>query len=76
MKNLTLLGRHAITTYPDIPHYEYIMSGKNIIGFAEKREDSGWDFYEFGVADKNSKITPDPIFKKTVKQLSEILEED
>jgi hypothetical protein len=74
MNNFSLLGTHGVTRYAGNKHREYILSNNKLFGFAEQNNNGSWDCYEFGVAEKNSTVVPEPTFKKTVRHLSEILQ--
>jgi hypothetical protein len=50
------------------------LSNNKLFGFAEQNNNGSWDYYEFGVAEKNSTVVPEPTFKRTVRHLSEILQ--
>jgi hypothetical protein len=62
MRNWSILGRHAVTTYKGNPHREFIISGKNLIGYAEQ-SGSEWHYYEFPAMSKGDTSSPEAVLK-------------
>lgn len=63
MSDWKFLGKYAITSYPKNPNREYVVIGKNVVGYAEQNSDNSWSYYEFGAQPKGATVPPDPILK-------------
>jgi len=67
MKDWKFLGRYAITSYAGSRPCEYVVVGKNVVGFSEQNDDGTWSYYQFGQQEKGVSTPPAPILKATAK---------
>lgn len=74
MSDWKFLGKYAITTYPSNAPREYVVVGRNVVGYAEQGEDNEWSYYHFGPQQKGSTAPPESILKSTGKTAEEAVE--
>jgi hypothetical protein len=67
MQEWKFLAKHAITTYSGSAPCEYVLVGKNVVGYAEQNSSGGWTYYQFGSAEKGNTLAPAPVEKGTGK---------
>ena len=61
MNEWKFLGRHAITTYPGSRPCEYVVVGRNIVGYVQQNAGGDWTYFQFGKAEKGSSVAPEPV---------------
>jgi hypothetical protein len=67
MSNWKFLGKHAITTFPGNKPSEYVVVGKNVVGYAELNNDRMWTYYHFAPAEKGVSTPPEAVEKASAK---------
>lgn len=63
MSDWKFLGKYAITSYPSNPAAEYVVVGKNVVGYCELDEDNSWTYYHFAPQEKGQTKPSEPIAK-------------
>lgn len=54
----TILGQHAITSYPGNPPTRYALVGKTAVGYAEQDNAGNWWYWEFRTPEDKKSTTP------------------
>jgi len=67
MSDWKFLGKYAITSHPSSPPTEYVVVGKNVVGYCQLDNDNIWTYYHFAPQEKGQTKPSDPIAKATGK---------
>lgn len=67
MSNWKFLGKYAVTTFPGSKPSEYVVVGKNVVGYVELDDNRMWTYFHFAPAEKGVSMPPEPIEKASAK---------
>jgi hypothetical protein len=61
MSSWNFLGKHAVTRPSNSRPCEYVVIGKNIVGYVEQNVGGDWTYFQFGKVEKGSTVAPEPV---------------